>query len=353
MISYTPEELVFTSSIPEVIEIELQGEEMIEARVYLRDALIYKTTIEGDGGRFLLYGVREAIEEKLKKRGGIAKAEILIDGDNGAQESVQPFNVHYAEVKIEGQKELEYWCYNFLTTRRTFEVPEDAVVVLPFLFDNRGNDDTRVIKVLYKQDGKISLWENRTSEQTERIIDSGEITIDLQQLKARIDNEDGEEVESIKEVTVEAENRSVYLYVKEGEPEHFRFRNAFGLWEEIYVWGKTTTKTTRDFKEATCEGITSQYDQTAQTEYEVETSIMREEEARAFMAFIRAEEITRVSGGREEKVLITDSTAEMETEPGEEIKMKFTWTYTDKAKRIQGRKPRAQVFNNNYSSEYE
>lgn len=107
----------------------------------------------------------------------------------------------------------------------------------------------------------------------------------------------------------------------------FGFRNMFNAYEYIDVVGTVTRKTKYDRETAVCSGIATQYNQTVERTYEMQTGALTDEQIREVEQLIGSRDVRLCASGYDYNVIIIDHSIEVDNDDDTLSSIKFTFRF--------------------------
>lgn len=335
MINFSPEWITLSSHITNVLVISSSLSE-VHFAIYDGRTTIYETTLYPVRNSIMFYGLQDIIMEYMERSGKNLVNFTLTTPNEVKQEENHYVDVLvlYSKVRPSTEYDGDFVESHFLTSRSYYMVPRDFDLSLGFV----SKGDVQNVKILYdcvfNRNGAI--WHFR--HENMRVV-ANRPTVYLadvihSSIVALASAECGGDPGTLLSVTVTVGKRTMPVYFIDNKPDmRFHFSNAFGLSEEICIFGTTKLKTEIDSKEAVCNGVASQYDRSSVRLYEVETAPMTIEDAEYMNEFLECSHIVKmIPPDRDEEILIEDISSEISDSGKDLIKIKFTWKYADNSR---------------------
>ncbi len=326
---------VFSSQIG---DIELSTDQA-KIEIVVEDGLtkMFKTMLYAYNGKVTLVNIGEVLENYMRANGKVFTAfTVYYNTAEGAYIGSFNLNTQYCSHIIEGDV-ATFATNHFLTTLPTMRVPRHSDTFLSFLHGQE-NSFINTHCVFTDTDGNVL---NKTISMRGLITDDiGVTTIPINYdaivklLKISVSN-----VDKVLSYTVEYNGRFCTYYVTDDTPDiAFTFKNCFNVEETIYLNAVTTTKTKVNRSMAISQGRHSFYDQSVDKTYEVETAPLTQAEAEwVEQLFISHSVRLGVASDTSSlpKVIITESTCEIDDNDEQLHKVKFTWQFEEQRPHLQ------------------
>jgi hypothetical protein len=290
---------------------------------------IFITDLYTYNGKVLFYGVRDVVEQYMRNN-GLTYINIIIEAqnDNGDDLIELDLKVLYASFTPNIQAP-QFARQNFLTTltaktidrkameRIYFYAEKDEVVPIKheiISLDWQGNIVHTVIE---------STW-TATKSQVQYV------DMAYMDLYDRAGREACKAVVSVR--LLYGERVFMFYFDDERRDVNLYFRNAFNLWERIYLKGTTKVKTSMEKSEAVAAGKIVHYNRRSSQKHEVKLAPMRTEEAEWMAQFLLSHHIYKDEQTESNRILIDDFSHEVTDDDDQLHKVEFTWRFADKDK---------------------
>ena len=320
---------VFSSQLRE-IEFETDLDRLV---ITVEDGLkeIFRTTIYAYEGKASLINIVEVLENHMIQTDQVFTAFTMYynnaDGTNiGSFNLNTIFCSHYTTANS-----AYVGSYNFLTSLPAKRLPRNGIEYITLLH----GQDSGTLKmhcVFANKDGSIDKVTIPLREVN--TVDLGTITFKfhaqnfLNVVKSKYPNAD-----KLVSYTLEFNLRFSTTYITDEIPTiSFTFKNCFNVEETIYLNAVTTTKTKVNRSMAISQGRHSFYDQSVDKTYEVETAPLTQAEAEWVEQLFMSHSVrlgTALDSSTLPKVIITESTCEIDDNDEQLHKVKFTWQFEE------------------------
>lgn len=320
---------VFSSQLQE-IEFETDLDRLV---IVLSDGTkdIFTTTIYAYDGKASLINIVEVIENHMIQTDQVFTAFTMYY-NNADGTNIGSFNLNtlYCSHIISGDT-ATFATSHFLTTLPTMRVPRHTDTFLSFLHGQE-NSFINTHCVFTDTDGNV---QNKTISMRGLITDDiGVTTIPINyDAIVKLLNISVSNVDKVLSYTVEYNGRFCTYYVTDNTPDiAFTFKNCFNVEETIYLNAITTTKTKVNRSMAISQGRHSFYDQSVDKTYEVETAPLTQAEAEWVEQLFMSHSVrlgTAIDSSTLPKVIITESTCEIDDNDEQLHKVKFTWQFVE------------------------
>ena len=320
---------VFSSQLRE-IEFETDLDRLV---ITIEDGLteFFRTTIYAYDGKASLINIVEVIENYMINTDQVVNAFTMYyrKADNTVIDYfsiITIFCSHYTSAN--GGNVASY---NFLSSLPVKRLPRNGIEYITLLH----GQDSGTLKmhcVFATKDGSIDKVTIPLREVD--TVDLGTITFKfdapsfLNVVKSKYPS-----AVKLMSYTLEFNNRFSTTYITDEIPTiSFTFKNCFNVEETIYLNAVTTTKTKVNRSMAISQGRHSFYDQSVDKTYEVETAPLTQAEAEWVEQLFMSHSV-RLGVASDTstlpKVIITESTCEIDDNDEQLHKVKFTWQFVE------------------------
>ena len=320
---------VFSSQLRE-IEFETDLDRLF---ISIEDGLteFFRTTIYAYDGKASLINIVEVLENHMIQNGQVVNAFTMYyrKADDTVIDFfsiITIFCSHYTSAN--GGNVASY---NFLSSLPVKRLPRNGIEYITLLH-LQDSETLKMHCVFANKDGSIDKVTIPLREVN--TVDLGTITFKfhaqnfLNVVKSKYPN-----AEKLVSYTLEYKNRFSTTYITDEIPTiSFTFKNCFNVEETIYLNGVTTTKTKVNRSMAISQGRHSFYDQSVDKTYEVETAPLTQAEAEWVEQLFMSHSVrlgTALDSSTLPKVIITESTCEIDDNDEQLHKVKFTWQFEE------------------------
>lgn len=322
-----------SSALPESFTVSTdQGEDYVDVDVVLEGEVIYTTRLYGDAnGICTFYELRQIVEQSMIARNLIlASFALTIAHEHGAEEYEDKYII-FSRYKNAQRNTLDFLESHFLMSRAVYVMPRKVFGSVPF-FATEQENSAPYLDCVFEKDGELCNYrlENPLYHYNRPYVYY--ITLYPESIKARVDNEEGEDCGTLRSFTVHAGSRSLTVYVVDEEPcIQFYFRNCYNAIEVMPVFGTTTLKTEISRKEAVSGDVISFYDKSVSRKWQVKTVPLTQEEARWYNEFLESDNVTLELNRdfHSLRILISDITSEISDSSKDLVHIKFSWRFDD------------------------
>jgi len=329
--------IVFVSDSA-TVQLSLTARTYDTYRTKYYDHALLDVTLYTYNGYAYLYDLRSLVEQFCISHGA-DYIGILYSLDGGDEKEL--CNVFFCSLAehqdVHPEDIADFIDAHFLTTLPVRRVPRSATTLLWFGFTDEGGDPTTATAQC-----TIRLADGSTEVQ-EVDVPFGEYNyLDASPAKLATALDDAgllPEGATLLAAHIECEGRHATIYIEDDYRTllPLAFRNAFNVWETVYLPAVTTAKTEVEQSIATCHGIRTQYDRTPAQSYEVETASLTREEAIWLQQLITSPEIYLLTDpyylphGIESlpRILITEHTSEIHDDDANTNAIKFTYQFAN------------------------
>lgn len=353
MINLNIDNITLSSSLPNRFTIE-QVDDVVSCRVDMNGECLYTTTLFAKDHTVIFYDLRTLVEEYMKAH-NLTVGTFLFEADyEQGGECVDDITIIYAPFAHGIDSDQEFLESHFLTSRRNYSVPRGLYFFLKF-FATSNEQFTVNVECCFRKNGEVIPCTYSEPIQQEPFHAVYSFRMDSDFVTRRCYEVDGDEKGELMSATATVGKRSITIYYTDDKPIiTFGFRNIFNVLEYVHVIGKESMKTDISRKEASCQGITSFYDETIEQKHYIETCHLTADEAQWFNEFLESQDIFVTIPPEEYqiRVVITDITSEINYSPTEQTRIKFAWKYVDNREWRSIEQP-MQIFNNNFNPAFQ
>ena len=322
-----------SSALPESFTVSTdQGEDYVDVDIRLEEEVIYNTRLYGDAnGICTFYELRQIVEQSMIARNLIlASFALTIAHEHGGEEYEDKYII-FSRYKIAQRNTLDFLESHFLVSRASYVMPCKMYGSVPF-FATAEENFTPYFDCVFEKDGELCNYRLEIPLYRYNRPYVYYISLSPESIKARVDNEEGEDCGTLLSFAVHAGSRSLTMYVVNEEPcIQFYFRNCYNAEEIMPVFGTTTFKTEISRKEAVSMNVTSFYDKSVSRKWEVKTVPLTQEEARWYNEFLESDNVTLELNRdfHSLRILISDITSEISDSSKDLVHIKFSWRFED------------------------
>lgn len=299
----------------------------VKVKVSYAAELVFSTTLYPYGGRGELTGLRDIVEDYMREDGS-SWAEVTVLLDDGSATASTTATVIYCTHRIGGSA-AEFVTQHFLTLKDALLVPRGSDQLIPYFLPEEENS-TPTLRCIVG-DNTVLILLDEDGEDAGTTINTDNVSYDTILAKLA-ESFPGASLDILRAVTIERAARSISVYYTNQEPAlHLKFRNAFNVLIDAYLFGTLTTKTDMDRTEATCLGITQFYNESLNQTFEFESSALSYDDAIYLNQLLTSPYIMLVPpnvGLPSPQILITDITSEITDNSAETSRIKFTFKYS-------------------------
>ena len=353
MLNLNIENITLSSSLPNRFTIE-QVDDVVTCWVEMNGVRLYTTTLSAKDHTAIFYDLRTLVEDYMKAH-NLTVGTFLFEADYGqGGECVDDITIVYAPFAHGMDSDIEFLESHFLTSRRNYSVPRGCPINLVFFASDR-EQFTVMVDCVFRKNGELNpcYYEERIRQ--ERYAAKYSFCMESEYVTRMCYEVDGDEMGELMSATATVGNRSITIYYTDDKPIiTFGFRNIFNVLEYAHVIGKEVLKTDISRKEASCQGITSFYDESIEQKHHIETCHLTADEAKWFNEFLASQDIF-VTVQPEEyqiRVVITDITSEINYSPSEQTRMKFAWKFAENREWRSIEQP-VQIFTNRFNPAFQ
>lgn len=325
--------LLFSSQLPGEIKFNTDVSSVL---FVIKDAItnteIFSVTLDSNNRIICLYDLKSVLEQYMRDQ-GLSYVRIWItayqDDVNGVELLKHLYSIIYCSAYYSGDAE-EFVSKNFLTTLSAKTTHKSVAERLAFFVGN-GSSVTEKFKIVVSDNGNERVIDkSQTSaiaanEMVQTRIYSYDYIMGLTGLNATTTR--------IKAFTVSVDSRSFTFYYRDRLPNVvFGFRNVFNSFEMAVMNAITSGVTKVDRSIATCNGIKTFYDQSVLKNHEVETAGLSKPMADWIDQLVYSHDVRfynkdKVNVDEWDKVLITESTCEIDDSDDSLNSIKFKWQF--------------------------
>ena len=322
-----------SSALPESFTVDTdQGEEYVEVHISLDGSCIYSTRLYGDAnGTCTFYELRQIVEQSMIARNlTLASFSLTVAHENGADELEDKYII-FSRYKNAERYTAGFLESHFLVSRASYMIPRNVYGSLPF-FATAEEDVSPYLDCVFDKDGEIYNFRLENPIHHYNRPSMYYISVYPPSIKARADNEEGEDCGKLLSISVHAGRRTVTVYVVDEEPcIQFYFRNCYNAVEVMPVFGTTTLKTEISRKEAVSGDVISFYDKSVSRKWQVKTVPLSQEEARWYNEFLESDYVYLELNQdfNDLRILISDITSEISDSSKDLVHIKFSWRFED------------------------
>lgn len=326
-INYTPNEYNFTPDLPTEISISTDAT-AIDITVECEGNAAFTTRLYPYNNTATLYDIRSIIENYLFSRNLIFTRFVILADTNTENDNTQECVAIFSRLNIGHNIASAYLQSFFLTTLSSFTIPRTAYQHLTYL----------VLPgcTLQCYTECLVLVDGESTPRTIRLTDPNIVTTNLSQLSSFHDTISPIGILSrlnikgkLLQFTVHRGHLAKTFYVIDRSPNlTLQVRNEFNSFEHIHLTCVTKRKLSLDRSTATSLGTSTFYDDKSAYEYEVESSMLTEEEASHYSQLLLSQytNIIEPSGGSI-PIIITDISSEISDADNATNSLKFKYKY--------------------------
>lgn len=327
-ISFSPSTFTFSSSLPKRIPIRTDAKS-VSVSVLCSGSVVFQTTLYPFDNYAYLYDLRSILENYLTKYiRSITKFQIKAQTASETALTKDDRIVVFAKVYLEWSAQI-FLQSNFLTTAKVYLIPRSALQFLSFI-PTENKTIKKYTECLVMEEGKSSpsleTVDEGTSTPAMGITQS--IDVSPEYISSRLKTKG-----KLLSFTVHRGALAKTFYVIDKMPNIIlSVYNEFMQYEYIFLY--CTTKRITNFERSTaiCNGETSFYDDTTDSEFEVETSMLQYDDAVRISTLLLSHSVSLVTDINEDyslPIIITDLTSEISDADNATNSIKFKYKFTD------------------------
>lgn len=328
------ETISLLSHLPEKLEFATDCS-CISIHIEVGTAQAYETILYPYNGVATVNDFRSIVETSMKAHGyGIRYLYIEFGGkEDSSFTIVEDMFVIYATHKVKTTTQ-QFLKTKFLMSSQTLVLPRNITVPVYYYHDgsiqNQISIDIFFTSTSATDEVSKYTWEGGTTAHTYQEYHIRSMEIGASTLAGYVLQGTGLSGR-ILSATLHIGNRTLTLFFTEELPVAcFRFINAFGCRETMPIFGKETVKTETEHSEALLGRKTMYYDETTKVTHEIETAPLTYNQALTMNQLLTSPDVNIMTyGDAEEPVLLSDLSSEISSSDKDEVKLKFTWRYTD------------------------
>jgi hypothetical protein len=329
--------LYLTSQLPDEVEIETLTPQ-VTVTIKIDDSEVFKANYYPYALKVYVRDIRSIVESAMQHKGlAISSFELEVKDLENITKSSGKMKVVYSELKSLASSE-DFLENHFLSTRKSALLSQKCPFYLHLYckeYEQCSNYCIIYYSTSYTHGQVLSLRYDFYSKLSDK-EDVLSVSANYTKFQALLESKKiyGATVLYVHYCT---SPREFDIYFTSVAPsDTFQFLNNFYLMETVCLFGATTTKTEISRSEAVRGRVTSFYDVTKRVKHEVETAPLTLAEARHLIELITSRKITRCIGNNVyAPVIITDSTPEFSDNDSDQIRLKFTYEYTDNKEYIE------------------
>ncbi len=330
--------IYLTAELPEVIGIRTD-QESISVTVLIDGDEVFSSVYYPYNRMVYFRDVRSIVESAmLEQECDMASLEIEANEDSGYGTVTEEAKVIYSMYRSPYGSEV-FLANSFLSLRKSALIPRNGYLNL-YNYTKAYAQGSNYAMIYYTQPeipGVVSTYNcylGKVQSSWDRII-LKRLTYDY--FKEVVDDYRQTDSEVLG-VEYQIGSRRFNIFFTDEKPtDMFTFLNAFGLLENYYLYGATTTKTEVERSEAVCGWKTLYYDETISIRHEVETAPLPYNEAMWLSQMLTSKWVAVQIASRDSatrktaEVLTSDIAAEVTDNDKELIRVKFSWKYAEGA----------------------
>ena len=326
-INYTPNEYIFTPDLPTEVAISSDNTS-VDITVECDGNATFTTRLYPYNNTATLYDIRSVIENYLLSRNLIFTRFVILADTDTENDNTPERTAIFSRLNIGHNIASAYLQSFFLTTLSSFTIPRTAYQHLTYL----------VLPgcTLQCYTECLVLVDGEPSPRTIRLTDQNIITTNLSLLSSYHDTISPIGIMSrlnikgkLLQFTVHRGHLAKTFYVIDRPPNlTIQVRNEFNCFEHIHLTCVTKRKLSLDRSTATSLGTTTFYDDQSAYEYEVESSMLTEEETSHYSQLLLSPytNIIEPDGGSI-PIIITDINSEISDADNATNSIKFKYKY--------------------------
>lgn len=327
-ISFAPSTFTFSSSLPKRIPIRTDAQS-VDVSVLCSGSVVFQTTLYPFNNYAYLYDLRSILENYLTKYNrSITKFQVKAQTTSETAQTKDDRIVVFAKVYIEWSAQL-FLQSNFLTTAKVYLIPRSAIQFLSFVPATNST---------IKKHTDCLVMENGKSSPTIETVDEGtntpamgttqSVDISPEYISSRLNGKG-----KLLSFTVHRGALAKTFYVIDKVPNIIlSVYNEFMQYEYIFLYCTTKRITNFERSTAVCNGETSFYDDTTDSEFEVETSMLQYDDAVRISTLLLSHSVSLVTDISEDyclPIITTDLTSEISDADNATNSIKFKYKFTD------------------------
>lgn len=263
--------------------------------------------------------------EAWMRSAGVSIARFSIRAAAGGEAATATFIAVYSATQM-NVLPTKWLTSRYLTTLSSICVPSTGEVLLPYITD----DDTAeaIFKGTYLKDGVSTAFETSYLPEPDIFADNYLAGV-IDASPSIVAGLASVEASQLQTYSVVYGTRVFAVLISPAiriAPTLLRFRNQFNAVEAVALEGMTTRKTDIERSEAVIDGESKYYDQSVTRSCELQTAPLSYDEALWMEQLYSSYEVSDPQGN---KILITDSTAEVSDDFSGSTTHKITWRYAD------------------------
>ena len=322
---YSPGQFVFTSYIPNTINIESDAKS-VKVSIKCDGEIIFTTTLYPYDDIATLYDPRSVIEEYMEEKALNFVKLVFITESSESVISTSESTTIYSRVNVETVDVSYFIRCHFLTSLSSFVIPRDGTQSLTYItYENQ--EVEAYTECLIQVDGEEyhRLVRLKETEVKYDHIAIHSFAISPQQIINKLGLKG-----RILQLTVHRGALAKTFYVVDRTPNlTLIVRNEFNAEEYIHLNCVTKRKLVLGRSTTTCLGTTAFYDDKSEYEYEVESAMLRYEEACHFSELLLSYSIELLEFNQARiPIIITDLSSEVSDADNATNSIKFKYKFT-------------------------
>ena len=350
-VSFSPSSFTFSSSLPKRIAINTDAQS-VDVSVLCSGSVIFHTTLYPFNNYAYLYDLRSILDNYLTKYcRSITKFQIKAQTAAQTAQTKDDRIVVFSKLYIEWSAQI-FLQSNFLTTAKVYLIPRSALQFLSYIPTAYGTIK-KYTDCLVMENGKsapsLETIDEGTANMSVGITQSFEISPEY--ISSRLKTKG-----KLLSFTVHRGALAKTFYVIDKVPNIIlSVYNEFMQYEYVFLYCATKRITNFERSTAVCNGETSFYDDTTDSEFEVETSMLQYDDAVRLSSLLLSHSVSLVTDITEDytlPIIITDLTSEISDADNATNSIKFKYKFTDSISPISIPSP-ANVFTNQYTPPFD
>ena len=327
-ISFSPSTFTFSSSLPKRIPIRTDAQS-VAVSILCSGSVVFQTTLYPFNNYAYFYELRSILENYLTKYNrSITKFQIKAQTTSETALTKDDRIVLFAKMYLEWSAQV-FLQSNFLTTAKVYLIPRSAIQFLSFIPTASGTI-RKYTDCLVMESGKSAPSLETVDEGTGNLTIGTTQSLDIspEYIASRLKTKG-----KLLSFTVHRGALAKTFYVIDKQPNIIlSVYNEFMQYEYIFLYCTTKRITNFERSTAVCNGETSFYDDTTDSEFEVETSMLQYDDAVRISTLLLSHSVSLVTDVNEDyglPIIITDLTSETSDADNATNSIKFKYKFTD------------------------
>lgn len=327
-ISFSPSTFTFSSSLPKRIPIKTDAQS-VAVSVLCSGSAVFQTTLYPFNNYAYFYDLRSILENYLTKYNrSITKFQIKAQTASETALTKDDRIVLFAKMYLEWSAQV-FLQSNFLTTAKVYLIPRSAIQFLSFI-PTANSTIKKYTDCLVMENGKSTPTIESIDEGTSTPAMGTTHSVDIspEYISSHLKTKG-----KLLSFTVHRGALAKTFYVIDKQPNIIlSVYNEFMQYEYIFLYCTTKRITNFERSTAVCNGETSFYDDTTDSEFEVETSMLQYDDAVRISTLLLSHSVSLVTDVNEDyglPIIITDLTSEISDADNATNTIKFKYKFTD------------------------